>query len=446
MADSPAAGQFPLLQRLTDLERTPAARCYGDSEYDLSGFRAWMAAIGNPQNRTPWVHIAGTKGKGSTAAMVESILRAAGASTGRVTSPHLEHYGQRFRFSGRPWTLEEFAGALVRFEPMLDGRQAILLDGPHSLRTVFEVLTALAFVEFDDRKTAAGVLEVGMGGRLDCTNIIDPAVAVITPIGIEHTRLLGQTIEEIAGEKAGIIKPGRPVVIFEPISPQQTRAWEIINARAREMEAPILGPLPFEIRDRHANGQVVEIQWRSREINLRLPLLGDHQARNLALALAAVEVFASARGIELTEAILATGAASVHWSGRLEIIPGPPVLVLDGAHCPLSATALGMALNNLAHGPYTLLWGMQRDKDAACFLRELTIHAPTGCIRRVVAYCVPGGRGAEAEDLAEIAREAGLSAETAADPAEAFRRASEFPEALLATGTLYTLAAFAALV
>ncbi|MCB2156828.1 hypothetical protein KQI84_18270 [bacterium] len=445
MADNPAATQFPLLQRLTDLERTPAARRYGEQEYNLDGFRGWVSRLGNAHRRTPWIHIAGTKGKGSTAALTESILRAAGARTGLFTSPHLEHYGQRFRFDGTPWPLDEFGAALERLRPDLTERQAKQLDNTHSLRTVFEVLTALAFIEFAHRCTTAGILEVGLGGRLDCTNIIDPIVSVITPIGMEHTRLLGSTIELIAAEKAGIIKPHRPVVIFEPQTEPQQRAREVAIARAQELGARILQPVPVRIIERRIDGQILEVQWRGRTIRLRLALLGDHQARNLSMAIAAAEAFASAQDITLKEDHLIEGAAQVSWPGRLEVLPGAPALVLDGAHCPLSASALGTALTQLSLGPFTLLWGMQRDKDAARFLAELTAHGLADQIARVVAYEVPGGRGADPETLAQIAREAGFNAETAPTADTAFATARAHGQTTLATGTLYTLAPFAKL-
>lgn len=437
------ADPFALLDRLTDLERTPTARPYGEREYDLAGFRRWVAELGNPQDRTPWVHIAGTKGKGSTAALTESILRAAGARTGLFTSPHLEHFGQRFRFDGRPWTLDEFANALRRFAPLLSRRPAEELEGPHSLRTVFELLTALAFVEFGEWHATAGILEVGLGGRLDCTNIIAPAVTVITPIGLDHTKQLGSTIEEIAGEKAGILKPDRPAVVFAPTSERQARARDVVLERARQVGAPILEGTPVRVMSREVDGQIVEVSWREKSVTARLPLLGDHQAANLGLAITAAETLASAIGIDLTADHVATGASAVHWPGRLEIARGRPPLVLDGAHCPLSALALGRALHHLGFEPFTWLWGMQRDKDAAAFVHEFTAAAPPGAIRRVLAYQVPGGRGAQADVLARIARDAGLEAEVAPDPNAAFNQARQYGDAILAAGTLYTLSLFA---
>ncbi|MEQ8822149.1 MAG: Mur ligase family protein [Sumerlaeia bacterium] len=438
-----------LLDRLIDLERQPAARAYTAEAYDLEGFRRWLETMGNPQRATRALHIAGTKGKGSTAAMVEAILRGAGMRTGLYTSPHLEHYGERFRVGGAALTLAEFEEALEGLiaphaRERVEGGQA--KDG--AFRTVFECLTALAFRLFADEGVEASVYEVGLGGRLDCTNVVEPAVCAITPIGRDHTRLLGDDIALIAREKAGIIKPRVPVVVFEARTPIQHDAHRVIVSRAAEVGAPMLAPAPVEILNRRPVGQRVRVTLPTgEEATAMLPLLGDHQARNLGVAVAMADRFLrdAGRG-PLRAEVLARGLRALDWRGRLEVFPGPPGLVIDGAHCPTSARALGEALEHVAGvapGPYVLLWGMQADKDARQFLHALLTSAPHDAIFQAVCYEVPGGRGAKAAALAEAARAEGLLAIEAPGLAEAVQQAAEAPGAksVLATGTLYTLRA-----
>ncbi|MDK2972162.1 MAG: dihydrofolate synthase / folylpolyglutamate synthase [Candidatus Sumerlaeota bacterium] len=438
---------FPvtLLDTLTDLERQPRARRYSDEEYNLDGFRRWLAAQDSPQQATPWLHVAGTKGKGSTCAMAESLLRAHGLRTGLFTSPHLEHYGERFRLGGHAWTFPEFEAALARIEPWLDRREPHPSVDKTWLRTVFEVLTAMCFREFAAAGVEAGVLEVGLGGRLDCTNVVDPVVCAITPIGMDHLHVLGSTIEEIAREKAGIIKPGVPVAVFTPWDERRRAAWEAIASVARERDAPLLEPCAFRILESQPRSQKVRLFIADDAVDVELPLAGDHQAANLALAVGAASEFLARRGRALDPAAVAAGVASVSWPGRLEIHSGPPALVVDAAHCPLSAAALGRNLPALAAeapGPFVLLWGMNRDKDRAAFLRALLEAAPSGAIAYCVCFPLAGGRGATAEELAATAREQGLAVEIAASPQDAVTRGMAVAgsnASLLATGSLYAL-------
>lgn len=438
-----------LLDRLLDLERQPQARPYSESGYNLDGFRRWVDdELGAPHRAVPWIHIAGTKGKGSTAAITESLLRAAGLRTGLYTSPHLTHYRERFRLDGAALSLEEFDAELAALEPFVLRRHA----GDHhpvDYRTVFEVLTAMAFRLFAARGVEVGVLEVGLGGRLDCTNIVDPAVAVITSIGLDHMKILGDTLEAIAGEKAGILKPGRPAVWFADTSDEAVaRPHRVIAARACELGIAPTPPVAVEVLARAPDHQRVAFAWRGRRLEARLHLLGDHQARNLGLALAAVDLFARQRGLEIDGDAIARGVEAAAWTGRLDILDATrPALVLDGAHCPLSARALGQSLDHVglrAPGPWVLLWGMQADKDHAAFVRGLVASAPAGSIPIAVCYRVPGSRGADAGVLAQAARAVPLEACEASSPEVALSGALALARAhagsVLAAGTLYTLA------
>ncbi len=434
-----------LLERLTDLERRPNARKYTDAEYNLDGFRAWLDAIDAPYKRSSWIHVAGTKGKGSTSAMIESLLRAAGLHTGLFTSPHLEHYGQRFRFSGQSWTLEQFVEALSRIDPYIDTRPGNILGNISQDRTVFEVLTAIAFREFHAANVDVGILEVGLGGRLDCTNVIDPAVSVITPIGRDHTKILGEKIEQIALEKAGILKRGRPAAIFRPTTDLQRRAHATILDRARKLRVSVHQPPHVEILERQPGGQRLRIHLSDGPLDVRLNLAGDFQAQNFALALLAAQLYLRPFNLPLSREAIAAAARWVSWSGRFEVIPNVPPVVIDGAHCPLSASALADSLVSHATAtppPYTLLWGMQADKDHGAFLSALTDKISLG---EVVCYPVPGDRGAPAFVLAAAARGLSLPVWAENDLESAFKRAqftsTIFGGTLLAAGSIYTLSA-----
>src|SRR5438874_10429639 len=235
-----------ILDRLLDLEKTPHALRYTDREYDLDGFRRWLAGMDSPQQGQSFVHIAGTKGKGSTGVLVEGLLRGLGVPTAFFSSPHLKHFGERYRFDGVPWTFEQFEDALERLVAGLPPGQRQSLDSPPLYSTVFEFLTLLALVEFGerDRRLHAAApatprqivcWETGLGGRLDCTNVVDPVVSIITALGLDHTALLGKEIEQITAEKAGIIKPGRPVIVSRQYPEFADRLWPVLTARAREM-------------------------------------------------------------------------------------------------------------------------------------------------------------------------------------------------------------------
>lgn len=430
------------LDLLLDLERNPAARRYSAEEYNLDGFRSWLHELGDPQDGVPWIHIAGTKGKGSTAAMAESILAAAGFRTGLFTSPHLEHYGERFRFSTQPWSLAGFEAALEDLATQVDPMRRASITGDGLYRTVFEVLTALAFRSFAASGVDAGILEVGLGGRLDCTNVVAPTACAITPVEMDHERLLGDTVEKIAAEKAGIIKAGRPVVLSVARSDLQARALDVHRARAAEVGAPVVEPVPVRLVAREGTAQRVAFDWDGAGVTALLPLLGAHQRDNLGVALALCRVFAAETGRTLEAGMVARGVESVRWGGRIEVLGGSPTVVLDGAHCPLSGRLLAETIAgapDLLPGPRVLMWGMQRDKDHAAFAGSL---GPLG-FRAVVAHPVGGGRGAAPVDLVRAAARVGLEGEAQPDVDAALDRASEIAGdggSILVTGSLYHLA------
>ncbi len=276
----------------------------------LDGTRALLAALGNPERRFRAIHVAGTNGKGSVCAMIERVLREGGVRTGLFTSPHLVDFRERFRVSGR-WPDEEWLfGALHRIESLPEGKD----------RTFFEVATALGFLDFAARGVEWAVVEVGLGGRLDTTNVLEPELCVITPIGLDHTEILGGTIEEIAREKAGIVKPGVTVVIGAGMDP---RAREVIAAAARERRAPL-------------------VEAESVAAPATPALAGTHQLANARTARAAIAVLAGF-GLAVPPDDVAKGLAAARWPGRFEAASGEPRLWWDGAHNPPGLAALAAA-------------------------------------------------------------------------------------------------------
>lgn len=329
----------------------------------LDSIRALSDELGRPEESWPAVHIAGTNGKGSTSAMVEAILRAAGHRTGLYTSPHLLSITERARVVGEEITRDQFARmtTLVReacTRLVVGGR---LADPP----TIFEQLTAIAWSWFAEQVVGIAVLEVGMGGRLDATNICRPIVTAITPVGLDHQEYLGETVAEIAGEKAGIIKHGVPVIV----APQESSALAVIRAQAARVGAPLrevvdpaeaitdLGPAPG-LRRR------LRFQTPRHQLTVTLSLRGRHQMVNSLTALEIIDCLVDL-GWSIPESAIVEGLESTVWPGRLELVPGEPPLLLDGAHNPAGALALRDFLAGITPRPIIMIFGVMRDKDIA---------------------------------------------------------------------------------
>ncbi|MBI1290700.1 hypothetical protein GC173_05595 [bacterium] len=441
------------LDRLLDLEKTPQAKPYTAEGYDLDRFRAFVESLGSPQRGLVFVHIAGTKGKGSTAALTEAILRGLGFPTVMYSSPHLVHFGERFRFNGVPWTPDEFAAACDRFWESLGPEQRRGFEPPQPWRTVFEALTALALVEFrafaqrqPKGLPTVAIWETGLGGRLDCTNIVDPAVSVITALGLDHVSILGGTLEKIAFEKAGIIKPGRPAVIARQFPAHRDRVWPVLLERATEVGAPIIraeehNPV-LSAQPSDAGQQVVMRLPDGREVTAMLPLAGEFQCTNLEAAVAAAWQVHRLYRRGPADGFQLDGLASANWPGRFEIHRRPDgrCLVLDGAHCPMSAEAIGVAVRQRFPGATPmLLVGMQRDKNAREFLARLAAGLGVDpALIPLVVYTLPGMRGGQAPDLAAAAREAGYT-QIVESPASSDALRAARGSLILAVGTLYSL-------
>jgi dihydrofolate synthase / folylpolyglutamate synthase len=336
-----------------------------------------VGLLGDPQRACPVIHITGTNGKTSTARMIDALLRSRGLRTGRFTSPHLVSIRERICVDGAPVTPERFVEAYEEILPFV-----ALVDDRHPVAmSFFEVLTGMAFAIFADTPVDVMILEVGVGGRLDCTNVADGSVAVITPIAIDHTRLLGHTIEEIAGEKAGIIKPGAVAVLAQ----QSLPAAEVLLRRAAEVGATVaregveFGVLSHE---QAVGGQQLALRGlRGTYEDIFLPLFGAYQAGNAACALAAVEAFAgvssvSAEAGEAGEALdgdlVREAFAKVSSPGRLEIIRRSPTIIIDASHNPAGVAATVAAVQETF--TFTHLYGVfaaSGDKDVAGMLSEL---------------------------------------------------------------------------
>ncbi len=335
----------------------------------LDSTRRLLAGLGGPEARLPHVLVAGTNGKGSTAALVSSILVAAGYRTGLYTSPHLETVHERLRLDGRSIGDAELVSRLERVIAVAAARR----DG---LPTYFEALTAAAFSWFAD-EAEIGVLEVGLGGRLDATNCGEPIAALISEIGIDHAEILGRSEHLIALEKAGVMRPGRPALAF--VSSRSAR--ETLENRAREVGAlwvDVAAQVDWRARD---SGEV-DLRTPERAYRLRLPLAGEHQLRNVALAVRAAEILAADWAL-VSPAAIEAGISRCRWPGRLERVelPGGPVVLLDAAHNPQGANALCRFLDS-GGDSYRLLFGALAEKDVDSVLPLLAERAESVILTR----------------------------------------------------------------
>lgn len=396
----------------------------------LERMEALLEALGRPERRIPHVvHVGGTNGKGSVSAMVEAALRRAGRRTGLYTSPHLERWTERVRIAGRPVSPARLAAAVEGVRPHAEARAAAG-DPP----TTFEVLTAAAYVLFAEGGVEWLVQEVGLGGRLDSTNVIDrPAVTVITNVGLDHTDRLGSTVEAIAAEKAGIAKPGCPLVtaaagtaLAVVAAAARARGCPLVHVAGEDGEPPPAGALRVRVRLRRTglSGTRFDVEgdlgtWR--DLRVRLP--GPHQALNGGVAVAALALVARQAGLD--EDALRAGLAAARWPGRLERLPGDPPVLLDGAHNVDGLAALLRALALVGRGrPVTLVFGILADKEPA--LAALASPPPGLQLRRVLVVTPPApGRALPAEDAARRLRALGLPAEPRGDVLEAVREARQ---------------------
>ena len=421
-----------------ELAQTPSHK------FDLAHMRVLLAALDNPERRFPSMLIAGTNGKGSTAATLASILRASGLRTGIYTSPHLVRINERIRIGGESISDHDF----VLIHDLVDGTAERLVT-ENELPwhpSFFEMLTAIAFEHFARGKVDIAVLEVGMGGRLDATNVVEPRVSVITDISLDHQKFLGDTVTEIAGEKAGIIRPGGVVVTL----PQQPQANDVIGNTILELGARGVNAVPYVPPVSPASGAYLAasadktpvsrypLQVMGEQIMVETPLLGRHQLRNVALAIAAGEEL-SRQGFPVTAASIERGIRETHWPGRFQAIPASgsaPEYVFDVAHNPAGAWALRSTLSaGYPDRPLTFIFGAMRDK-AIGEMAEILFPLA----ERVIATRANNPRSASPEEIREAALRTSTLIEESSDVAAAIQleRTSARPDAVVViTGSIY---------
>jgi dihydrofolate synthase/folylpolyglutamate synthase len=413
-----------------DYERAPRSAVV----FDLRRMEMLLERLGNPEAGAIPIQVAGTKGKGSTAAMIASILTAAGYKSGLYTSPHLYDFTERIQVDGVPIAEDEFARLVEVLKPEVE---AVNEFGAFGQLTTFELLTALAFAYFKERGVDFQVLETGLGGRLDATNVVKSGVSVITSISYDHTEVLGDTLTQIATEKAGIIKAGSVVVS----SPQFPEAMAVIEGVCREWGIRLVkvgSEVSWERRASSGQGQSFRLKGLRGEYSLDLPLLGEYQLENAATAVAAVEVLAE-RGVVVDAESIATGLAQVHWLGRLQVLRQKPWFIVDCAHNAYSAKKLVEALRQ--HFDFegaVLILGVSSDKDAGSMVAELV---PLG--DRVIVTATRHPRALEPAKLAAQFSKQGITAEVAENVASAVELAlaRAKPEDLIcAAGSIFVVA------
>ncbi len=428
-----------------DYERVRPRR--QSNHFRLERVERLLALIDSPQQRIPAIHIAGTKGKGSTAAMVDSILTASGIRSGLFTSPHIHQFEERMRVDGNMPAPDELT-SVVRClkETLLDADADLIQDGV----TYFEVATLLAWMFFDRNDVELAVLETGLGGRLDCTTICQPLATIITNIGLDHTHILGDTIEQIAAEKAGIIKLDVPVFSWV----RQPDAVRVVTERSAELKCELFrGERDIFERVQEAIpgdvGQqrfVVETPLATHE-DLMLPLLGDHQRRNAALAVA-VSDFLSQEDHRITKHSVAEGLASLSWPLRFEVVSTSPFIVLDAAHNPDSIEACLNTLNgqNWPTARRTLIFAVSRDKDAQQMLQLVRPHFDTIIVTRFetnprayspqeLAELLDHGQSADPADTVTV-----VTAETPAEALSVARKTVGSNGVICGTGSIFLAA------
>lgn len=373
------------------LSRWPETRL----EPSLDRIRAFTELLGDPQRSFRVIHLTGTNGKTSTSRMIDTLLRALELRTGRFTSPHVERMSERISVDGEPLSDEEFVQA---FNDVAPYTHLVDEDQPHPL-SFFETIVGMAYAAFADAPVDVAVVEVGMGGSWDATNVVDADVAVVLPVAVDHSRYLGESPAAIAVEKAGIIKPGSIAVLAQ----QPPEAAEVLLARATEVGATVAREgMEFGVVSRvpGVGGQLVSLQGlRARYDDVFLPLHGAHQAQNAAVALAAVEAFAGER--ELDADLVRAAFAEVTSPGRLEVVRRSPTIVLDAAHNPAGAGATAAALeDSFTFHPLVGVMGVMADKDHEGLLAAFEPH-----LSHLVCTQNSTDRALPAAKLAEAARE-----------------------------------------
>ena len=412
----------------TDYEQLPGS-LYSSDNFDLRRMVDLLRRLGDPHRTSRTIHIAGSKGKGSTAAMISSVLTEAGYTVGLFTSPHLHTMRERIAVNNQLITEQELTSLV---ESMLPEVEAINLDSLYGCLTTFEILTALAFLYFPRQKVDFQVMEVGLGGRLDATNVVNADVSVITSISIDHSAILGSTLEAIAREKAGIIKSAAPVVV----APQKPEVVKVIEEVCHEKGAVItLAGRDIHWQEEYADlsSQSISIEGRKANYEFRLPLLGAHQAENASIAVAVLEI------LGINPRYIVSGLNKVHWPGRIEILQHKPLVMVDGAHNPDSTRRLVEAIKqHFTYDHLILIVGISSDKDIAGIITQLAPLCDSAFIARS-----RHPRSAEPSVLAKEFAKYGINALITGNVAETVSRAIKTAgpaDMICATGSLFIVA------
>jgi dihydrofolate synthase/folylpolyglutamate synthase len=444
--DVDQAGAY--LESLINFERKPK---FSYARLGLEPIEGLLARLGHPERGLSIIHVAGSKGKGSVCLLAEAILAAAGESVGTFTSPHLERWSERFRIDGAEVAGEALARAVEQVRPHVDRMRD---EQPDCAPTFFDATTAVALLLFAQARVSRVLLEVGLGGRLDSTNAVTPAVTVVTSIELEHTDKLGDTLAAVAGEKAGILKPGVPCIR----GALTAEAADVVDARAHELGAPLtrLGG-ELEVRPAPSPGDLAGLgvggfrycEAGGFEIAVNLPIVGEHQRDNAALAIAAVRSVhglgpATARAGSpdaeaeaLVSAAITEGLAHVHLPGRLEIVEQGPWVLIDAAHTPASAARLREVLDRIRAERRSLVLSVSGDKDVEAILAALLPWADRLWLTRADRV-----RSMDPVEVAARVRalRPGLQIDIEPDPAAAVRAARAAcadADALCVAGSVY---------
>ncbi len=421
---------FHRLLSLADLERM-TGHAAPNFKYDLDRMRELAVRLGLLNGGPPMAHVAGTKGKGSVAAMTASMFRAQGLRTGLYTSPHLHSFKERIRLDGEPLSDEAFAAAVARVWPTVEEMAAAPIGAP----STFEALTAMAMDVFQNEGVDVAVMEVGLGGRLDATNVFESSVAVITSLSFDHTAILGSTLAEIAAEKAGIVKGAQPVVA----APQRPEAMAVIERRCETMGAPLTSvgaQVTFrEVAHHDLSGQTVAIETPSARYRARIPLLGAHQVENAAVAVAAVE----RAPFDMTPSAIESGLAAVQWDGRFQVLARSPYLVVDGAHNAYSMERLGETVREyLPNARVHAIFGASADKQIDLLADGIARFAD-----HVFTVASRHPRAVRPEALTALFDRLDAQAESVGSVGDAIQRAlaqSRADDLVLVTGSLFVVA------
>jgi len=420
------------LHSLTDYE-TKRVRRYTPEAFNLGRIERLLEAAGNPHREFRSVHVAGTKGKGSTAAMIEACVREAGYRTALYTSPHLHTFRERIRVGGEKIGRGEVVALVQELRPLVERMPEL---------TTFEVITAMGFLHFARADVEVAVVEVGLGGRLDATNVLSPDVAVITSISLDHTYLLGDTLGEIAGEKGGIIKTGIPTV-SAPQRAEAIQTLEAISLRRDSRLVEVCRDWDYDVGPADNEGQSFSVRRISNggsplDGEYWIPLLGRHQLENAATAVATLGILRDA-GFDLPLETVERGLRGVQWPGRMEILSQDPLVLVDCAHNPYSARTLRDALEEwFPDRGWVMVFGASADKDIAGMLKALVPISEYTIVTRA-----DHPRAMAPIELADVVADVGGGAEVSLNVSKSLDRALAMMDpdnGLLATGSIFLVA------